>query len=145
VVGKFICWALQRSVGHYGRLGIKRVLKKKTTTKGPVEIMFSACAFIQYWAGLYPKDAQTMDRLWRSWRRMDRWCILYRLEPGVQDCGRRWHPGVSLGCLWSVILAMFKLYSCIFWDGRCMGSGGLPQGVRQCGKYVVNAHYILFQ
>jgi hypothetical protein len=29
VVGKFICWALQRSVGHYGRLGIKRVLKKK--------------------------------------------------------------------------------------------------------------------
>jgi hypothetical protein len=52
VVGKFICWAIWKARN--------KLCFEKKPIKGPVEIMFSDCALMKYWVGLYPEDAQKM-------------------------------------------------------------------------------------
>jgi hypothetical protein len=42
------------SAGAFGRQGIMFVLTKKHINN-PIEILLSACAFMTYWAGLYPE------------------------------------------------------------------------------------------
>jgi hypothetical protein len=45
------------SVGQFEKLEIELVLKKKNI-KNPIEIIFSACSFMQYWTGLQSLDTQ---------------------------------------------------------------------------------------
>jgi HJR/Mrr/RecB family endonuclease len=45
-----ICWATWKS--H------NRACFEKKSIKNPCEIIFSACVFMYYWAGLYPEEAQ---------------------------------------------------------------------------------------
>jgi hypothetical protein len=45
-----ICWATWKSRN--------RACFEKKLIKNPCEIFFSACAFMHYWAGLYPEKAQ---------------------------------------------------------------------------------------
>jgi hypothetical protein len=39
-----------------------RACFEKKLIKHPIEIIFSACTFMQYWAGLYPEEAQRLIR-----------------------------------------------------------------------------------
>jgi hypothetical protein len=45
-----ICWAIWSTRN--------KTCFEKIMVKGPNEIIFSACFFMNYWAGLYPDDAQ---------------------------------------------------------------------------------------
>jgi hypothetical protein len=45
------------SVGQFGKQETWFGLKKKMLAN-PINIIFFACAFIRYWAGLYPQETQ---------------------------------------------------------------------------------------
>jgi hypothetical protein len=47
-----ICWATWKCRN--------KVCFDKKPIKNPGEIMFAACAFMKYWAGLYPEEAQRL-------------------------------------------------------------------------------------
>jgi hypothetical protein len=48
-------------LGQYGKQEKGRALRKKLI-KHHIEIIFSACIFMQYWVGLYPEEAQKLIR-----------------------------------------------------------------------------------
>jgi hypothetical protein len=56
---KYICSGLLLYAGPFGKQETEHALKKKLI-KNPIEILFSACAFIRYWAGLYPEETQKL-------------------------------------------------------------------------------------
>jgi hypothetical protein len=51
---RFICLALQRSARPFEKQGMMCVLKRKSFVI-PLEILCFACAYMCYWAGLFPE------------------------------------------------------------------------------------------
>jgi hypothetical protein len=49
-----ICWAIWKTRNM--------VCFKKKMLTNPINIIFSACAFIQYWVGLYPEETQQLTK-----------------------------------------------------------------------------------
>jgi hypothetical protein len=47
-----ICWAIWKARN--------RACFEKKLIKNPIEIIFSACALMHYWAGLYPEETQRL-------------------------------------------------------------------------------------
>jgi hypothetical protein len=63
-------------------------LLDKKIIKNPCEVLLSACAFMRYWAGIYPEEAQWADQQWRESDDAD------NVEATREE--RCWHPRLAL-------------------------------------------------